>query len=173
MREQHLRRAAGPKPGQFGQRLVGQQPPAQVRIATLRSGCDVGENVSRSPQRLQLVRQCVRPLRDMPAPRQTTKSPRPAMPLITPARSKILQWITSRWPCARKRGQNGRGRYLVSAPRRRIDFGDDNCVGVIEAGAEFLEQRLQPCEAMRLHHGDDLAVVDSRAASAPPRSPPD
>ena len=40
----------------------------------------------------------------------------------------------------------------------RIDFGDDDRVGIIEAGAEFLEQRLQPGEAMRLHHGDDLAI---------------
>src|SRR6478672_10057322 len=28
----------------------------------------------------------------------------------------------------------------------RIDFGDDDGVGVVEAGAEFLEQRLQPGE---------------------------
>ena len=46
----------------------------------------------------------------------------------------------------------------------RIDFRDDDGVGVVEAGAELLEQRLQPREAMRLHHGDDLAVGGSRAA---------
>ncbi len=38
-----------------------------------------------------------------------------------------------------------------------IDVGDDHGVGVVEAGAEFLEQRLQARVAMRLHHGDDLA----------------
>jgi hypothetical protein len=30
-REQHLRRPADPEPGQFGQRLVGKEPPAQAR----------------------------------------------------------------------------------------------------------------------------------------------
>src|SRR5258706_857117 len=40
----------------------------------------------------------------------------------------------------------------------RVDFGDDNRIGVVEAGTELLEQRLQPGKAMRLHHGDDLAV---------------
>jgi hypothetical protein len=40
----------------------------------------------------------------------------------------------------------------------RIDLGDDDRVGIVEAGAEFLEQRLQAGEAVRLHHGDDLAV---------------
>ena len=30
----------------------------------------------------------------------------------------------------------------------RVDLGDDDRVGVVEAGAEFLEQRLQPREAM-------------------------
>ena len=40
----------------------------------------------------------------------------------------------------------------------RIDFGDNDRIGVIEAGAKFLEQRLQAGEAMRLHHGNDLAA---------------
>ena len=40
----------------------------------------------------------------------------------------------------------------------RIDFGHDHRIGIVEAGAELLEQRLQPREAMRLHHGDDLAI---------------
>ena len=46
----------------------------------------------------------------------------------------------------------------------RIDFGNHDGIGVVEAGAEFLKQRLQPREAMWLHHGDDLAVGVSRAA---------
>src|SRR5260370_41585867 len=41
---------------------------------------------------------------------------------------------------------------------RRIDFGDNDGIGIVEAGAKFLEQRVQPGVAMRLHHGDDLAV---------------
>ena len=40
----------------------------------------------------------------------------------------------------------------------RIDLGDDDRVGIVEAGTKLLKQRLQPGEAMRLHHGDDLAV---------------
>ena len=40
----------------------------------------------------------------------------------------------------------------------RIDLGDDDRVGIVEAGAEFLEQRLQAGEAVRLHHGDNLAA---------------
>ena len=42
-REQHLRRAADPKPGQFGERLVRQQPPAQFRHRGFEIGRDVGE----------------------------------------------------------------------------------------------------------------------------------
>ena len=40
----------------------------------------------------------------------------------------------------------------------RINLGNNNRVGIVETSAEFLEQRLQPGEAVRLHHGDDLAV---------------
>src|SRR5882672_4221838 len=40
----------------------------------------------------------------------------------------------------------------------RIDLGDNNRIGIVEAGTEFLEQRLQAGEAMRLNDGDDLAV---------------
>ncbi len=39
-----------------------------------------------------------------------------------------------------------------------VDIGDDHGVRVIEAGGELIEQRLQPGEAMRLHHRDDLAL---------------
>src|SRR5258705_5284387 len=39
-----------------------------------------------------------------------------------------------------------------------IDVSDHDRVGVVETGTKFLEQRLQPGEAMRLHHGNDLAV---------------
>ena len=40
----------------------------------------------------------------------------------------------------------------------RIDVGHDHGVGVVEAGAELLEQFLQPRVAMRLHHRDHPAV---------------
>ena len=40
----------------------------------------------------------------------------------------------------------------------RIDRRDDHGVGIVEAGAELLEQIGQPRVAVRLHHGDDLAL---------------
>ena len=43
-RKQHLRRTADAKPGQFGERLVRQQPPAQAGHRGLEIGCDVGED---------------------------------------------------------------------------------------------------------------------------------
>ncbi len=39
----------------------------------------------------------------------------------------------------------------------RIDIGDDHCIGIVETGAEIIEQRMQAGMAMRLHDGDDLA----------------
>src|SRR5262252_8125756 len=40
----------------------------------------------------------------------------------------------------------------------RIDMGNDDAVGVVKAGAERLEQRMQAGVAVRLHHGDHLAL---------------
>ena len=40
----------------------------------------------------------------------------------------------------------------------RIDMRDDDRVGIVEAGAELLEQSRQPRVAMRLHDGDHLAL---------------
>ena len=37
-----------------------------------------------------------------------------------------------------------------------IDIGDDDRIGVIETGREFIEQRMEPRVAMRLHDGDHL-----------------
>ena len=67
--------------------------------------------------------------------------------------------MTWRWPRARDRGDQ---MIAVDALDRRfagrIDLGDDHGVGVVEAGRERLEQRLQARVAVRLHHGDDLAL---------------
>jgi hypothetical protein len=38
---------------------------------------------------------------------------------------------------------------------RRIDVGDDHSIGIVETGAELVEQSSQPREAMWLHDGDD------------------
>jgi hypothetical protein len=62
-----------------------------------------------------------------------------------------------RWPCALDGGDEIVARHALDRLlARRIDIGDDHHVGVVEAGGEFIEQRLQPRVAMRLHHGDDL-----------------
>ena len=63
-REQHLRRTADAKPGQLRQRLVRQQPPAQLRHRGFEIGRDVGESHG-LPQRLQFAGQRVGPLRDV------------------------------------------------------------------------------------------------------------
>src|SRR3546814_16960202 len=40
-----------------------------------------------------------------------------------------------------------------------IDVGDDHRVGLVEAGAELLEEVVQARVAMRLHHGDNAAAA--------------
>ncbi len=42
-REQHLRRPADPEPGQLGQRLVGDEPPAQSGHPRAQFGNEVGK----------------------------------------------------------------------------------------------------------------------------------
>src|SRR3954453_15712276 len=41
---------------------------------------------------------------------------------------------------------------------RGVNLGDNHGIRVVETGAEFLEQRLQLCESMRLPPRDDFAV---------------
>ena len=71
--------------------------------------------------------------------------------------------------------QAGYEMIAVDAVDRRlpggIDIGDDYRIRIVEAGAEFLEKRLQAGVAMRLHDGNDLAVARFRAAFSTPRSP--
>ena len=38
----------------------------------------------------------------------------------------------------------------------RIDIGDDDDIGIVETGGEFVEERGEARIAMRLHDGDDL-----------------
>ena len=60
------------------------------------------------------------------------------------------------------RAQAGYQRIAVGAGdgllAGRIDRRDDDKVGVVEAGAELLEQIVQPRIAVRLHHRDHLAL---------------
>ena len=46
--EEHLRRAADAEPGQFAERLVGQQTPAQSGMRAFRSADDVGKAITLS-----------------------------------------------------------------------------------------------------------------------------
>src|SRR3954462_11683751 len=115
---------------------------------------------STSPQRLQFARQGIGPLRDVPGAKAdhiiaaagdaadyfgklggTFQRNNLAMTMSTQAEDKVIA-IDARY------------RRLAG----RIDFRDHDRVGIVEAGAKLLEQLTQPGEAMRLYHGDDLAV---------------
>ena len=50
---------------------------------------------------------------------------------------------------------------------RGIDRRDDDGVGVVEAGGEIVEQVVEARVAVRLHHGDDIALAPT---AAPPCS---
>src|ERR1700736_4152893 len=113
-----------------------------------------------SPQRLQFARQGVGPLRDV-AGAETDDEVAAAGEAVNHLGE--LGGILQRNHLAMAmRAQAEHEVVAVDALdwrfARRIDLGDDDGVGIVEAGAEFLEQRLQAGEAMRLHHGDDLAV---------------
>ena len=65
---------------------------------------------------------------------------------------------TSLWPCARSAfGQRIAVDAFDRLLARRIDRRDDRDVGIVQAGAELLEQIAQARVAMRLHDGDDRA----------------
>ena len=110
----------------------------------------------------------------LPAPRQTTEiAAGCAMPLND--LGELRRTLQRDHLAMAVRAQAEHEMIAVDACDRRlagrIDFGDHDRVGIVEAGAEFLEQRLQPGEAMRLHHGDDLAVGGfTRRLQARPRS---
>jgi hypothetical protein len=66
--EENLRRAADAKPGQLGERLVGEQPSAQVRHARFQFARDIGETHSAFNSSGSACAHCV----IEPAPRQMT-----------------------------------------------------------------------------------------------------
>ena len=47
----------------------------------------------------------------------------------------------------------------IGSSARGVDLGDADHVGVVETGAEILEQRGEPRVAMWLMHGDDARVL--------------
>ena len=72
----------------------------------------------------------------------------------------------------RRPAHRGRCPWIGASPAG-VDIGDQHRVGVVEAGAEPVEQIGEPGIAVRLHDGDDLARRRSRAPpSAPRRSRP-
>ena len=101
-----------------------------------------------------------------PAPRHTTKSPDLAISFTIPG--EFLRAIERNDLPVPARAQAGDEGVAVDAGDRRfacgIDRRDHYRIRIVEAGAELLEQRLQARVAMRLHDGDDLVRVDSRAA---------
>src|SRR6185312_11394395 len=117
-------------------------------------------DVGPSPQRLQFARQGVGPLGDVAGAEADDE-----VAGTGDVMNDLGQFsrIRQRDHLAMAMGaQPGDEMIAVNAFDRRlagrIDLGDDNGIGIVETGTEFLEQRLQPCVAMRLHHGDDLAV---------------
>jgi len=70
--------------------------------------------------------------------------------------------------------QPGDKRVAVDARDRRlaggIDVGDDHLVGVVEAGAEILEQAGEARIAVRLHHRDHLCPRRPRDCQPAARS---
>src|SRR5262249_13926893 len=107
-------------------------------------------------QRGKLVRQSVSPLRNVTRPETDDYVTRLRQPLDH-AR-KIL------WPVERNsltmavRPQRLHQSVTIGACNRRftgrIDIGNDDRVGIIEASGELLEQRSKPCIAVRLHDRD-------------------
>ena len=95
----------------------------------------------------------------LPAPRQTTRSPGRAISAISGARSSGPSiGRTSRCPC--RRTPSTRASRLDALDRRLaggVDRRHQHRVGVVEAGAEILEQAGEAGVAMRLHDGDHAA----------------
>ena len=95
----------------------------------------------------------------VPAPRQTTRSPGAARlrrcggELAGPRQRRHMAMAVAEQPVDQRVAVDALDRRLAGG----IDIGDDHHVGVVEAGAEFLEQMGQARVAVRLHDGDDLA----------------
>src|SRR5882724_5042106 len=113
-----------------------------------------------SPQRLQFARQGVGPLRDV-AGAETDDEVAAAGDAVNHL-GEFGGFLQRNHLAMAVRAQAKHEMVAVDALdwrfARRIDLGDDDSVGIVEAGAEFLEQRLQAGEAMRLHHRDDLSI---------------
>src|SRR5262249_44230270 len=113
------------------------------------------------PQRGELARQRVGPLRDVAGAEAHDDVAGLRQPLDH-AR-KVLRAVEGDDLSVPVRAQALHQRIAIGARDRRLARGvnmrDDHGVGVVEAGRELLEQRCQPSVAVRLHHGDHLALA--------------
>jgi hypothetical protein len=95
-----------------------------------------------------------------PAPSSTTRSPLLASWAIRAGRAAGLSSARARrWPnFLRPSTRASRSTPSIGCLAGRVDVGDDHGVGVVEARAELGHQVAQAGVAVRLDHGDDLAV---------------
>ena len=78
-----------------------------------------------------------------------------------PSSGRALAVAVGAQPCDQRVAADALDRRLAGG----IDIGDDHGVGVVEAGAELVEQAGKPRVAVRLHHGDDLARASTARAA--------
>src|SRR5262249_41086745 len=141
-------------------RASGSQAAARAAKASrlsARTGC---RQTPHSPQRLQFAGQRIGPLRDGTGPETYDRIAGPGETLDDAGEAggfrqrDHLAMAVCAQACNEMLAVDAFDRRLAGG----IDLGHDDAVGVVEAGAELLEQRLQPRVAMWLYHGDDLAV---------------
>src|SRR5260370_28012708 len=120
--------------------------------AALRLGC--------TPQRGELARQRIGPLRDAAGAEKNQVIAGPDQ--LLHHRGELPRLLEREHVVVAARAHALHQRVAIDPRNRRlagrIDRRDDHRMGVVEAGAERLEQRCEPREAVRLHHGDDAAM---------------
>src|SRR5260370_6832989 len=85
-REQYLRRTTDPKPGQLGERLVREQPPAQFRHRGFEIGRDVGEGFHAHPTAFHSPGNASPHCVLLPPPRKPPQPPQRHTRLLHPSR---------------------------------------------------------------------------------------
>ena len=174
--EQHLGRAAGAEPGLRAERRIGGQPAARLGqpVDQVRAG-GLERHHAAVPESLAMARgpafsaascwswpgsACAQAV-ILPAPRQTTTSPGRATCQIMPGRSPgAMQRMDVAMAGALHQADQ---HVAVDALDRRlaggVNVGDQDSVGIDEAGRELVLNVAQPRVAMRLHDGDHLAAA--------------
>ena len=113
-----------------------------------------------SPERLELARQRIGPLGDV-AGAEADHVVAGLGDALDEA-GEILRLLERHHVAVAARLEAGDEAVAVGARDRllagRVDRRDDDRVGIVEAGAELVEQGREARVAVRLHHGDDLPV---------------